>query len=146
MVDAGKATNGFMVALGAIKSKPCLCIVNMLKRENTAYYPFTLSIANPNRLYQFYNGDFVIAIAVETDYVAKFFKSRGFNTTILNQEPWFFMIAKDQPLGLEVSSLKISNHMWGRLFAAFVVLEWLLTEIAAKSTEMNAGAESTLGF
>jgi hypothetical protein len=144
MVDAGKATNGFMVARDAVKSKPCLCIVNMLKRDNTAYYPFTLSIANPDRLYQFYNGEFVISIAVDTDCVAKFFKSRGFTTTILNEEPWFFMIEKEELLGEKIPGLKISSHMWGRLFAEFVGLEWLLTEIAGKYTDMNAIAESKL--
>ena len=40
MVDAGKATDGFMVALDAVKSKPYFCIVNMLKRDNTALLSF----------------------------------------------------------------------------------------------------------
>jgi hypothetical protein len=142
MVDAGKATNGFMVARDAVKSNPYLCIVNMLKRDNTAYYPFTLSIANPNRLYQFYNGEFVISIAVETDYVAKFFKSRGFTTIVLNEEPWFLMIEKEEPSGDKIPGLKVSTHMWDRLFAEFVGLEWLLTEIDGKYTGLNAIADS----
>jgi hypothetical protein len=142
MVDRGEDIDGFKAAVDSIKTKPYVCMVNMLKRNKTAYYPFTLSIANPERLYEFYNGDFLITIAVELDHAGQFFKGRGFTATFHPDKAWFLMIHKDEPSEEEIRNLNVSVHMWDRLFAEFVGLEWLLTEIVCKYTGMNAIAES----
>jgi hypothetical protein len=142
MVDTDADIEGFTHACEAINGQGYVCIVNMLKRANTAYYPFTLSIANPNHLYAFYNGEFGITIVVELDYVSRYFKSRGFTVSFHHENPWFLTVDKDETSAEEPSGLKISAHMWNRIFAEFVSLAWLLSEIASKYAGMNALAQS----
>jgi hypothetical protein len=142
MVNADEDIEGFMPAREAINGKAYVCMVNMLKRDNTAYYPFTLSIANPEHLYAFYNGEFVITVAVELDYVSRYFKSRGFSVSFHHDDPWFLTVAKDEPSAEELSGLKISAHMWDRIFAEFVSIGWLLTEIVSKYAGTDALGEA----
>jgi hypothetical protein len=145
IVDADEDIHGIMPALEAINGKAQVCMVNMLKGNNTAYYPFTLSIANPEHLYAFYNGDFVITIAVDLDYVSQYFKSRGSTVSFYHDGPWFLTVDKDEPSANQLSGLNISAHMWDRVFAEFVSLGWLLNEIASKYAGINARAKSDGG-
>jgi hypothetical protein len=137
MVDADEDISGFKMALQSVKGQPQVCMVNMLKRDNTAYYPFTLSITNPEHLYDFYNGEFVIIIAVELDYVSRYFKDHGFTATYLHDDPWFITAVTDGASGEDSPALKISAHFWGRLYAEFLSLDWLLTEIASKYARLG---------
>jgi hypothetical protein len=46
------------------------------------------------------------------------------------------------PDRLLAQALSISNHMWNRLYAEFVSLEWLLTEIVGKYAGMSGALDS----
>ncbi len=78
IVDSSEDFEGFTRAVEAINGGLYVCMVNELKGHNTGYYPFTLSIANPNHVYAFYNGEFVLTIVVELEYVSQYFHSQGF--------------------------------------------------------------------
>jgi hypothetical protein len=138
MVNADDNIDGFLPERESMKGNVYVCMVNMLKQQNTAYFPFTLSIANPEHLYAFYNGEFVITIAVELDYVSQHFRNHGFTASFHQDEPWFLLINKNGAAADELSGLKISAHFWDRIFAEFVSLDWILAEITSKYEGMNA--------
>lgn len=142
MVDTDNDISGLTAAIESIKGQPYLCMVNMLKGNNTAYSPFTLSIANPERLYEFYNGEYMITVVVDLDHVARFAKGLGFTASFHQDGPLFLTLTKDEPPE-DRGYLEVSAHMWNRLFAEFVGLEWLLTESADWYAGMNARADST---
>src|SRR5262249_39751504 len=102
----------------------------------------TLSIANPERLYEFYNGEYMITVVVDLDRVARFAKGLGFTASFHQDGPLFLTLTKDEPPE-DRGHLKVSAHMWNRLFAEFVGLEWLLTEIADRYAGMSARADLT---
>lgn len=61
------------------RSAKLLChFVNMEKQLKQAYYPFTLSISNPEALFDFYDGQLSITIFVDLNVVESFFVQRGF--------------------------------------------------------------------
>jgi hypothetical protein len=131
-----------MAAIESIKGQPYLCMVNMLKGNNTAYSPFTLSIANPERLYEFYNGEYMITVVVDLDHVARFAKGLGFTASFHHDGPLFLTLNQNEPPE-DRGYLQVSAHMWNRLFAEFVGLEWLLTEVIDRYEGMGARADST---
>jgi hypothetical protein len=138
IVDTCEDIEGFIPVLEAIAGKAQVCMVNMLKRKNTAYYPFTLSISGPEHLFAFYNGEFIITIVVDLDHISRYFKNRGFTVSFHHDEPWFLAVNNEDPAVHQASALKISAHLWDRIFAEFLSLDWLLSEIAGKYERMNA--------
>lgn len=142
MVDKENDIGGLTAVIESINGQPYIGMVNMLKGKNAAYYPFTLSIANNERLYDFYNGDYMITVVIDLDYVVRFVKAHGFTASFHPDEALFLTLNKDEPPD-EGGHLNVSAHMWNRLFAEFVGLEWLLTEVANRYARMNALTDST---
>jgi hypothetical protein len=138
MVNTDVDIESFMPAREALDDKLYVCMVNMLKGHNTAYFPFTLSICNPEHLYAFYNGDLIITIAVQLGYVSRYFSARGLTASFHRDEPWFLVVDKNEPAGDEPSAMHVGFHIWDRIFAEFLSLDWLLNEITTKCASMNA--------
>jgi hypothetical protein len=66
--------------------KPIIIFPNHI--ENTAYYPFTLSVRNPFALYDIYNRSLTILIIFGADVIYQAFLSRGLEVEILSDENW----------------------------------------------------------
>lgn len=120
-------TLGEMVS--GFSGRPYVVFVNNLKQNNQGYYPFGLSIRNPYHIYEFYCGNFVIIIFLDTGYIVEYLSNHGLSIEFSDDERWAVRIRNATPKPTELSELRASVHFWGRLFAEFVSLRWLLDEL-----------------
>lgn len=104
-----------------------IVLVNLM--DNTAYYPFTLSIRNPEALYQFYKGRLNIVVLVNANVIRDKCSARGFDVEFLSEEDWMLRLQHPQWAEYSGEGMKISRHIFGRVFAEFLSLEWFLNEM-----------------
>ena len=114
--------------IAQIKGTPLVSNINEFKRNNIAYYPFTLSIRCPEHLFRFYSGDFVVLIVVDSDVISSSLRSQNLHITYLDDESWAVQLSKDDK-GEDLPALKVSSHFWCRLPAEFLSLKWFFEEI-----------------
>jgi hypothetical protein len=105
-------------------------MVNQLKFNNVGYYPFTLSLSEPDHWFDFYCGEFVLCVLVDLAVVRRKLRGAGWNVSILEDEwpPWALHLANATGAEDQPSEIKISRHFFGRLAAEFLSLEWILNE------------------
>ena len=99
--------------------------VNLFKREQSAYYPFLLSIQDAEAVYRFYNGEFIIIVVVDLDHVSETLASCGYALRLTDDDhyPWEIVRAEDD------RTLRVGVHLLGRIGAEFLSLDWLMTHI-----------------
>lgn len=114
--------------IAQIKGTPLVSNINEFKRNNTAYYPFTLSIRCPEHLFRFYAGDFVLLIVVDSDVISSCLRSQNLHIIYLNDESWAVQLSKDDK-GEDLPVIKVGSHFWSRLPAEFLSLKWFFEEI-----------------
>jgi len=124
------------------RSAKLLChFVNMEKQLKQAYYPFTLSISNPEALFDFYDGQLSITIFVDLNVVESFFVQRGFSVKFLDDETYFLYL--DHPTA-NIRHAQVSVHYVGRLFAEFLSLRWMIEETSDRILNSTMPTEATL--
>jgi hypothetical protein len=126
------------------KGKAMIAMIDELKWQNSAYYPFTLSFRDPNTLWDFYIGKMLIAIVVDTGVMKEYFLTQGLRIEFLDEEVSFFEIFDNNKKADESIEWKqyVSRPFFTRLFAEFLGLEWMCNQISllAKSLpEIVAG-------
>ncbi|MSQ21720.1 MAG: hypothetical protein EXR53_00195 [Dehalococcoidia bacterium] len=109
-----------------------LAVANASKWQNLAYYPFTLSIYNLDALWEFYLGNMVIAIVVDTKILEERFNSLALSAELIDEEDWIIKIDYPswQMAGPEATECRVSRKFFNRLFAEFLSLEWVCHQIA----------------
>jgi hypothetical protein len=113
----------------SFRNPPVAVIVNQLKQNNVAYFPFPLSITNPQHTLKFYNGDFLIMIFLDTDFVLSYLQHNGISAQFVDDAEWKLTLRNDSPSDGELHEAKVSEHFMSRLFAEFLSLSWLLDVI-----------------
>lgn len=108
---------------------PNVAIINDLKQNNTAYYPFTLSLKCPDHLFRFYEGEFVVLVVIDSDVITSTLLAHSLSLKFMDDETWPIAISKGSERQAP-AVIKISSHFWGRLPAEFLSLKWFLDEIA----------------
>jgi len=98
-------------------AKWCVFFVNMEKQIKQAYYPFTLSIKNPEALFAFYNGQCLITIFVDLNVIEEQLRERGIAVEFYEDGDYFLRM--DNPLTL-LRDVRVSHHFIGRLGAEFL--------------------------
>ena len=138
----------YLVSTGAIpnasdlpKSKcyrtGIISFVNEIIYNNAGYYPFTLSISDPEALYEFYRGCLFIVVLVDYGVIRKKFSSQGLEAEILSDKDCILEIRNvDQTEG-DWRYHRIARHLFGRLFAEFLSLDWLLQDISYQMKTMQ---------
>ena len=114
--------------------EPIVGFAHLFKYENLGYYPFTLSIKNSLALYDFYLGRLVIVVIIDSATIKKRFEHHGFSVEIRMDEERPIILSKQ---GLE-TPMTIGNHLFNRLFAEFMSLEWLLDELADRVNSVDS--------
>ncbi|ULA69704.1 MAG: hypothetical protein LZF62_450052 [Nitrospira sp.] len=110
-----------------IRGRPLVALINEYKQNNTAYYPFTLSVTDPDHLFQFYAGEFVIVVVVDSEAITSAFHNNDLTFELLPDGPWALTIRSSK--GGDEPVFKVSSHFWARLAVEFLSLEWFLAEI-----------------
>jgi hypothetical protein len=107
----------------------CVHFINDEKRRKIGYFPFTLSIKNPEYLFEFYRGNVLIAAYIDFNVIIKELEKKELILTFLEDEIYFFSIRHSR---LELGSITVSRHFFSRLGAEFLSLKWMLNEITGK--------------
>jgi hypothetical protein len=132
IIDTAYGQNGIQAAANAIKGEISVAMVNTFKRANTAYFPFTLSIADSKRLFDFYAGELHIIIAFDMAHVRHHLANSGLTLTLLDDPRMAMALSREGEPDPPQSTFQISRHMWDRLFAEFLSLKWLLDELVSQ--------------
>ena len=104
--------------------------VNDMKSIHMGYYPFPLSLSNPETLFRFYNGEFVMFVSVNIDHVNAALAPSGLRIEVTRNEkmPWrVFPVRKTA--SIEEGEYFVGFHPLGRLGAEFIRLDWLIENI-----------------
>jgi hypothetical protein len=132
-------------ALFAEMERPFAFILNTAKNEQTwgCYYPFTLSIRDPQNLYAFLRGDVIVIVAFDFSQIEYRAAEQGFSCSLLNEES--YAIEFTYPIdGLEPKFVaKMSTHLTNRVAFELLSWEWILEDLRAQMVRQHApGFES----
>ncbi|MES2677460.1 MAG: hypothetical protein V4612_04010 [Pseudomonadota bacterium] len=97
--------------------------VNEQKKYKQSYYPFTLSIIDPERLFEFYVEEFSIIIFIDLNIVEEICSKESVVMAFHGDEQSFISFSYQ-----EEGTLTMSSHLFGRVCAEFLSLEWMITE------------------
>ena len=109
-------------------SQPVPFFLNEYKNNKwwMSYYPFTLSIRNPEHLFLFLNGDIFILVIVDLGEMAKLADKRRLRLTPLNDPDMAFQIEGERDYLEGPFVLKISRHFFTRIALECLSLDWVL--------------------
>jgi hypothetical protein len=102
--------------------------VNEMQDASLGYYPFPLSIRDPDVLFRFYNNEFLANVFVSMDQVNAALADRGFRVTITNDVSFPWSASLPDYLN-EETGLKVGFYPLGRLASEFIRLDWLLKSL-----------------
>jgi Holliday junction resolvase len=118
--------------------------VDVFNSTTSAYYPLTLSIRNPKALFKLYQGQLSINVIVDLGVVSERLKSSGqIPEWAVDDDEWVLGISSEHPISEDFEPTKISRHFFGRIFAEFLSLEWLVAETVNLKAKAMAGAFDT---
>jgi hypothetical protein len=106
-------------------AEPYIFFANNFKKMKQGYYPFTLSISDPEALYKFYNGEYLITVFVDLIVVREELDKDGFILERLDDEHFCLKI-KHKTEDIEFT---ISNHLFGRVGGEFLSPKWVIGEV-----------------
>ena len=112
------------------RGKSMMLSVNDMKKATLAYYPFPLSVEDPEALMRFYNGKFVMFAIVDLEKVNERLAKHSLEATPNDNHefPWRVSpLGQDSPSEGDISY--VGYHPIGRLAAEFLRLDWLLDNI-----------------
>lgn len=102
--------------------------VNRLKYTGLGYYPFSLTIRDPQDWYDFSSGNLMLVVFVETERIAAKLKPHGISAHITGEWESYPLLLDSDITGAEPSKSKVGGHFFGRLFYEFLGLDWMLEQ------------------
>ncbi|MBA7651490.1 hypothetical protein ES703_59309 [subsurface metagenome] len=119
--------------LGTLIDKPpgsvIVSFTNELKYSGLGYYPFSLSIYDPEAWYEFCSGKLMLLLVVETKVIEDRLSSHGISVKITNGWTKFPIELTDIEAVEGANKSLVGGHFFGRLFYEFLSLDWLLEEM-----------------
>jgi hypothetical protein len=136
-----------------------VALLNEAKNDGTwaSYYPYTLSIAEPEDIIAFAAGEITLIVLFDQMQVERIANSLGFQMRDLppgmpdsHSGDWPFWFEPKAPDPKFPEGFGIGAHFLGRLFYEFTSLEWVVRETCARSPaivqfaeELGVGESST---
>jgi len=127
----------FQNRIAKMKRPPMVLFLNRFKFENIGYYPFTLSIHNPETLFNFYCGKIVIMVLADRQVIYDKLSDHNLNVKFAHGEHVMSITRRDSTRRKSGLTLNVSMHFLGRLAFEFVSLEWFINEIAARFNNLS---------
>jgi hypothetical protein len=139
LVDSGYPTANYdAIFRELLASGPHFSVlsVNDMKKHQLGYYPFLLCIQDAEALFRFYNGEFVMFVFVNIDYVNLSLAPKGLQVTLTpnDEYPWQVLSSLGKHSAAESGESLVGFHPIGRLGAEFLRLDWFLQNIVAGPT------------
>lgn len=107
---------------------PIVISVNEFKHHKQGYFPFPLLINDPEALYKFYRGEYLITVYIDANVIISELAKEGFDVEFLSEEGYYLKL-NDSVKDIQV---KISRHFFGRIGGEFLSLKWILKEFVAR--------------
>lgn len=106
--------------------RPSLLIsVNEFKKVHFGYLPFPLCFRDPEIIFKFYDGGFVINIAIDIDHINKVLNRRGISVELTSDDHYPLRVFSENPSAESF----VGYHPLGRLAGEFLSLEWFINNI-----------------
>jgi hypothetical protein len=134
LINCSRETREYGSIFGDLFSRihPFMISMNDMKEQTLAYYPFPLCIHNPDALFRFYNGEFVMFVIVDLEHVNKLLIPHSISVTLSGSDEYPWMVSSTGTgAAPELSTYCIGFHPVGRLAAEFLRLDWLLENVVA---------------
>jgi len=114
------------------RSRPFMISVNDMREQRLAYYPFPLCIHNPDALFRFYNGEFVMFVIVDLERANEVLIPHSIRVTLSGNDEYPWLVSSTATDAVpELSTSYVGFHPIGRLAAEFLRLDWLLENMVA---------------
>jgi hypothetical protein len=123
--DPAEVVQAMTMGLG---DRPCVFFVNDMKWEPAGYYPFTLTIRDPEGLFAFYCGDIVLFVILDLGVFQSRVGEAGLTATFDTEGEYAVTLKR---IGSDEAVAKMSRHMFTRLASEFITLEWLVKQCAS---------------
>jgi hypothetical protein len=104
----------------------CAIFVNPGEYVGQAYYPFALSITNPEAVFDFYNNRCLITVVVDSSVIEHELVKAGIEMAFNEDSDNEFLSLQSRDSGLRVG---VSRHFFNRIAVEFLSLEWLISEL-----------------
>nr|MBK9653062.1 hypothetical protein [Bacteroidota bacterium] len=106
-----------------------------MKFPEQGYFPFSLSIFNPNNYLDFLEGVFSIIIFIDIRYVDKIAKKYNFIRVPSDDPQFVFSFTNERDSNLP--QFNMSVHIFHRIPLEFVSLRWLLNDAFKKFSNIK---------
>lgn len=107
--------------------KPYVLYSNMFKFTGQGYYPFSLSLRTTKHYWDFLVDKLNILIFLDLENIDLISKDSGFNFQ-QSQDKYFPFTFNNVRENNFLDGIKVSIHMFGRIFMEFISAEWLIKE------------------
>jgi hypothetical protein len=116
-------------------NKPLVAMLNMAKNQKAwyCYYPFTLSLRNPEHLYAFLSGDVVVIVAVDLSRLQSRAAELGFICTVPDEADYAFQFELPADSSGTPFIAQMSRHFANRIAFELLSWEWILNDLRLKS-------------
>lgn len=108
---------------------PIVGVVNDAKWDDMGYFPYTLSISDPDAAIRFWEGYLVISIIIDPATLRDEFARRGYRAELDLTSPRPLSLYSSGSTNPEGLVLNVGCHYFNRLFAEFLSLKWMINEI-----------------
>jgi hypothetical protein len=123
----------FQALLKSIRGEMAVAYVNMYKHQFPGYYPFTLSIYDPEILFNFYLGEVSIFVLFDTQILIKRFLEYGVQVEFLQDETYGMRLTPLDAATSKHGPLSVTRLFWGRMPCEFLSLHWFVEELAHRA-------------
>jgi hypothetical protein len=114
---------------GRCRETPIVGVVNEAKWDEGGYFPYTLSISDPDAAIRFWEGFLVISIVIDPATIHDGFALRGYRAELdldSHRPLSLYSPRSPNPGGLV---LNVGTHYFNRVFTEFLSLDWMISEI-----------------
>lgn len=128
------------------RKTPILAHLNQMEFFRfSGYHPFTLSIRDAKALYNFYDGEMNIIVAVDPSVIEKFFDQKGYDVRFLQKDDYAMEISYKELSTTDPKPTIVSSHFFVRVFSEFLSLKWFLDELIYKMESSSFTENEPLG-
>src|ERR1019366_8876504 len=134
LIDCARETGEYDSIFGDLfsRNRPFMISVNDMKEQSFAYYPFPLCIHDPDALFRFYNGEFVMFVIVDLERVNEVLIPHHLRVTLSANDEYPWLVSSTAADAVpKLSTFYVGFHPIGRLAAEFLRLDWLLENMVA---------------
>lgn len=125
--------NDVQELLGLCDEPPIVVMLNMGKYQFSGYAPFILSIRDADAYITFLRGELILTVTVDPSVIHKRFNELGFKAEFKDDQKWAIRITNST---YEDFYMMAGQHLFGRIFAEFLSLDWFISELIHRATRI----------